>query len=54
MPAVPILLDCVANPDEVPIVRHEVLMCLGEMLSDKSVIEHFLENPDLVVSQSCE
>lgn len=54
MPAVPYLLECVANPDEAAIVRHEVLICLGEMISDKSLIEHFLKNPDLIVSQSCE
>jgi len=54
MPAVPYLLECVANPDEAPIVRHEVLICLGEMVDDKSLLEHFLQSPDLIVSQSCE
>jgi len=54
MPAVPYLLECVANPDEAPIVRHEVLICLGEMIDDKKQLEHFLQCPDLIVSQSCE
>lgn len=42
--AVPFLLDCVANDEEEPIVRHEVLICLGEMLSfyEKHKIEQFL------------
>ena len=50
MPAVPYLLECVENPEEAPIVRHEVLMCLGMNLDDKKRIEHFLSNPDLIVS----
>ena len=54
MPGVPYLLACVENPDEAPIVRHEVLICLGMNLDDRKKIEHFLQNPDLIVSQSCE
>ena len=54
MPAVPYLLKCVDNDEEAPIVRHEVLICLGWMLEDKSLIEPFLKNPDLIVSQSAE
>ena len=54
MPAVPYLLECVENPEEAPIVRHEVLICLGQNLDDKAKIEHFLLNPDLLVSQSAE
>ena len=50
MPAVPYLLACVENPEEAPIVRHEVLICLGMNLDDKKKIEHFLQNPDLIVS----
>jgi deoxyhypusine monooxygenase len=50
MPSVPFLLACVSNEEEAPIVRHEILICLGELLDDKSIIEHFLKNPDLVVS----
>jgi deoxyhypusine monooxygenase len=41
-PAVPFLLECVENPDEAPIVRHEVLICLGMNMDDKTRIEHFL------------
>ena len=54
MPAVPYLMDCVSNDEEAPIVRHEVLICLGEMLDDRKQLEHFLTNPDLIVSQSAE
>lgn len=50
MPAVPFLLECVANDEETPIVRHEVLMCLGEMIDDKALLEPFLSNSDLIVS----
>ena len=52
--AVPFLLDCVANEEEEPIVRHEVHICLGENVDEKPLIEHFLKNEDLLVSQSCE
>ncbi|TNV77032.1 hypothetical protein FGO68_gene13979 [Halteria grandinella] len=54
MPAVPYLLECVRNPAEAPIVRHEVLICLGEMIKDKTLLEPFLSNEDLIVSQSAE
>lgn len=54
MPAVPFLLECLRNDEEAPIVRHEVLICLGETLEDKSLIADFLQHPDLIVSQSCE
>jgi hypothetical protein len=53
-PAVPFLLECVENPEEAPIVRHEVLICLGMNLDDKSKITPFLANEDLIVSQSAE
>ena len=53
MPAVPFLMACVANEEEAPIVRHEVLICLGEMLDDKSQIDHFLANADPIVNESC-
>ncbi len=53
-PAIPYLLDCVRNDDEAPIVRHEVLVCLGDMIDDKELITEFLKNPDQIVSESCE
>ena len=40
--AVPYLLECLENNDEADIVRHEILICLGEMLDDKSIISKFL------------
>jgi hypothetical protein len=54
MPAVPFLLACVENEDEDPIVRHEVIICLGENLEDPSIISHFLKFPNLLVSESCQ
>ena len=53
-PAVPYLLDCLENPKEEPIVRHEVLICLGMTLEDDSKLERFREDPDHVVSESAE
>ena len=50
IPSVPYLIACVANEDEEPIVRHEVLICLGMNLDDPSLISSFLKNPDLLVS----
>ena len=37
--AVPFLIDCVSNEEEAPIVRHEVLVSLGDMIDDKSLLE---------------
>jgi deoxyhypusine monooxygenase len=50
--AVPFMLDCVENSEEAAIVRHEVLICLGENLEykDRSRLEPFLSNPELLVS----
>lgn len=53
-PAVPYFLDCLKNPNEAPIVRHEILITLGLLIDDISLIEPFLEDPDFVVKQSCE
>lgn len=33
--AAPYLIDCVSNEEEAPIVRHEVLVSLGDMIDDK-------------------
>ena len=34
--SVPFLLESVLNDDEAPIVRHEALVAVGEMIDDKS------------------
>lgn len=52
--SVPFLLEAISNDEEEPIVRHEALVGLGEMIDDRSVIEHFLQHPDPIVSESCE
>ena len=55
-PAIPYLLDCVYNEEEAAIVKHEVLVCLGEMLDEKykpMLLPH-LKHPVLIVSESCE
>ena len=54
LPALPFLLDCVNNEEEAPIVRHEVLVSIGDLVTDKKVIEQFIDHPELIVSQSCE
>ena len=52
--AVPFLLESVLNDDEAPIVRHEALIAVGEMLDDKSQLEHLLDHKDDIVSESCQ
>ena len=37
--AIPYLIECVSNEEEAPIVRHEVLVSLGDMVDDKSLLE---------------
>jgi len=37
--AIPILIECVSNEEEAPIVRHEVLVSLGDMVDDKCFLE---------------
>ena len=51
--AVPYLLEACQNPDEAAIVKHEGLVAVGEMIDDKERIEHLLEHPDPIVSESC-
>ena len=43
--ALPFLLDCVNNEEEAPIVRHEVLVSIGDLVTDKKVIEQFIDHP---------
>jgi deoxyhypusine monooxygenase len=40
--SVPFLLDSVLNDDEDPIVRHEALIAVGEMIDEKERLEHLL------------
>lgn len=51
--AVPYLLQACVNPDEAAIVKHEGLVAVGEMIDDKSQIEHLLHHEDPIVSESC-
>jgi len=44
--AIPYLLDSVNNDEEAPIVRHELLVSLGDIVEDKSLIEPFLTHLD--------
>ena len=52
--SVPFLLDSVLNDSEAPIVRHEALIAVGEMIDDKSRLEHLLKHKDDIVSESCQ
>jgi len=36
--AVPYLLEACKNPEEAPIVKHEGLVAIGEMIDDASLI----------------
>ena len=51
--AVPYLLAACENPEEAPIVKHEGLVAVGEMIDDGSTIAHLLEHKDPIVSESC-
>lgn len=48
------LLGAVLNDSEAPIVRHEALIAIGEMIDDKKIIEHLREHNDVIVSESCQ
>jgi len=47
------LLGSVLNDDEAPIVRHEALIAVGEMIDDKQRLAHLLNHKDVIVSESC-
>ena len=53
-PSVPYLLESVLNDQEAPIVRHEALIAVGEMIDDKSRLEHLLKHKEDIVSESCQ
>jgi hypothetical protein len=48
------LLGSVLNDQEAPIVRHEALIAVGEMINDKTRIEHLLDHKEDIVSESCQ
>jgi len=52
--AVPYILEAVNNEKEAPIVKHEALVSLGEMLDDEEPIKPFLRHHDDVVRESAE
>jgi hypothetical protein len=51
--SIPFLLQSVLNDDEAPIVRHEALIAVGEMIDDKSQLEHLLLHKEDIVKESC-
>jgi len=51
--SVDFLLESVLNDEEAPIVRHEALIAVGEMIDDKQRLSHLLEHKDDIVSESC-
>ena len=51
--AVPFLMASCVDDNEAAIVKHEGLVAVGEMIDDKSMIEHLLQHPDPIVAQSC-
>ncbi len=52
--AIPDLLAACRNNDERPIVKHEILVSLGDMVQSKELLVPFLTSDDLIVSQSAE
>lgn len=51
--SIPFLLESVLNDSEAPIVRHEALIAVGEMIDDKSELEHLLQHKEEIVVESC-
>jgi hypothetical protein len=52
--SVPFLLDSVLNDDEAPIVRHEALIAVGEMIDEKGRLAHLAEHKDDIVKESAQ
>ena len=52
--SVTFLLDSVLNDAEDHIVRHEALIAVGEMIDEKSKLEHLLGHKEEIVSESCQ
>jgi len=51
---IPYLMEAVLNDGEAPIVRHEAVVALGDMVEDTEIFKPLLSHPELVVSQSAE
>ena len=51
--SVTFLLNSVLNDAEDHIVRHEALIAVGEMIDDKSKLEHLLGHKEDIVVESC-
>lgn len=51
---IPYMLESINNEAEAPIVKHEAIIALGDMVDDEAIFQPFLEHPELVVSQSAE
>ena len=52
--SVPFLLDSVLNDGEAPIVRHEALIAVGEMIDEKEKLAHLMQHKDEIVRESAE
>ena len=44
--AVPFLLDSVLNDEEAPIVRHEALIAVGEMIDSQDLLDELRSHKD--------
>ncbi len=51
--SVSFLLGSVLNDNEAPIVRHEALIAVGEMVDEKGRLEHLLQHKEDIVVESC-
>ena len=52
--SVPFLLGSVLNDDEAPIVRHEALIAVGEMIDDKEQLAHLALHKEDIVKESAQ
>ena len=52
--SVEFLLGSVLNDGEAPIVRHEALIAVGEMIDDQSMLEHLTKHQDEIVAESAQ
>jgi len=52
--SIPFLLESVLNDEEAPIVRHEALIAVGEMIDEKTQLAHLLEHSEDIVRESAE
>lgn len=48
------LLGSVLNDDEAPIVRHEALIAVGEMIEDRAMLEDLTKHPEEIVRESAQ